>query len=392
MDDRSRYIVELVAEEQQFAAGTKKAVADLNKVGDAAARLDRSRLASLKAQAAAEERLKRFNRLSDTQKLVVLEERRLNLARQLAYAEARGSGRQASIIRNRMAGLDEIAAGIGANAGAGTGRGGRGGKRGLAAYGARGLIQGLSTAGGMGLGEVAEVSAMAAAVYAIGRTIVSVFTEAYERSEAVKKQVEENRKSLMPSEGATEQLATLVGMLSMAWDGFKKVLAEVLAFLVSGLQGVGGAMAVVWGKTAKAVGLRKFGQRLEDTGETMFANIYGNTPKLPKWLGGYGGLGGMFQSGAVAGDAKVKKEEEERKKERARERLALLKSEASGIGSFFGSAGGQQGLASAGLFVAGGQQGLNARLLSIQGEMLAEIRAEVRATQAVERAVKETGV
>ncbi len=412
MEDRSRYIVELVAEEQQFGAGTKKAQDDLRKLGAEAAKLDRARLNSLKAQAAAEERLRRFNRLSETQKLVVLEERRLNLAKQLAYAEERGSSRQAAIIRNRLSGIDAMAAGIGAGGGS-AGRGGRERKSGspvMRMAGAGMASLGLGGLGGqdMGAGGLGGVVAM---VMAIGRTIHAVFSEAYERSQAAQAAVEERKKLMEVSEGATEGLASLGVAIATLWAGVKKVLGEIWGATANVAQGAIGLGASALGNAAKGVGLTKAGEWLSSHGERMSWESVGNRPK---WLGGMGGVDA--QAGAMADKRRAeldsdtakrkekaadKSEKEADKARRDRERAEVtrfrgalqdraqgLRSDISGVNSMFSTL---RSGSSSGMYVAAGERDLNAKLLTIQSRMLDELKREVSATNRLIEAVRENG-
>jgi hypothetical protein len=387
MEDRSRYIVELVAEEQQFAAGTKKAQDDLRKLGAEAAKLDRSRLQSLKAQAAAEDRLRRFNRLSDTQKLVVLEERRVNLAKQLAYAQERGAARQAAIIRNRMSGIDAMAAGVGANTGVRGGRtsGGRGSAGGspiMRMAGAGMTAVGLGGLGGMD-GMAGPLGGTIVAIMAIGRTIHAIFAEAFERSQAAQAALAERKKLLEVSEGATEGLASVGVALGTLWAITKKILGEIWGAAANVGQGAVGLGASIAGNVARGLGMTKVGNWLGAQGERMAGESVGNRPK---WLGGLGGVDA--QAGAVA-DAK-RAELDAKKKTATEPRVRAASNPAlpsfGGLGSF-GSTG-----SSSGMYVVAGERGLNAKILTIQADMLRTMRDEVRATRAVETAVRENGV
>lgn len=409
-EDRSRYIVELVAEEQQFAAGTKKAVADLNKVGEAAAKLDRTRVASLKAQAAAEERMKRFNRLSDTQKLVVLEERRVNLAKQLAYAEGRGNARQAGIIRGRLAGIDEMAAGVGAGARAG-GRGIRGDSPVARLAGA-----GLTSLGLSGLGGVAgPLGAAMVAIVAIGRTINAVFSEAFERSKTAQAALDANKKVLEVSEGATEGLASVGVALGTLWAGIKKILGEIWGATANLGQGAVGMGASALGSAAKGVGLTSVGNWLSGHGERMMGESVGNRPE---WMGGLGGVGaqGGAQADAKRAEldaAKIKKDkkeeislakEEAKEKERVRkeelrlaasrqrdaanEKIQALKADMSSVSGLFGN---MRSGANSGMYAVAGQVGMDQKMFNVQRQMLEELRAEVRETKRLSEVIRESG-
>ena len=370
-EDRSTYITELVCESTQFAAGTKKAVAELQKVGAAADKLDRSRLNSLKAQEAAEQRMKRFNRLSDTQKLVVLEEKRLRLASLVARAEERGAHARAATLRAGIAGIDARASMVGVNSD----------RSGSKSGGPSIVTAGLK---GAGLGQVGSMGALGI-VYAIVRTIVSLFTDALEASAATKKQVASAKEALKVSEGATEALAGIAGGFAVLIAGIKKGLAELIGIPLNLAQGAVGMFEEIAGAGLKKLGLKTLGQSLQDRGSATVAESIANRSKA------LGGLGGSGQSELAVKEEALKKAQAERAKERQSESLTRLKAEESGITSMFGGMAKNSG-GSAGMYAVAGGQAMNAKLVTIQSQMLAEIRSQIRAVKAVETAVKENGV
>lgn len=226
------------------------------------------------------------------------------------------------------------------------------------------------------------------AIMAIGRTIHAIFAEAFERSQAAQAALSERKKLLEVSEGATEGLASVGVALGTLWAITKKILGEIWGATANVGQGAVGMVVSALGNAAKGAGLNKAGDWMREHGGRMIGESVGNRPKWP-WLGPFGGLGGV---GAQAGaEADKKRAELEAKKKAATEpRVRAASTPApptlGGLGSF-GSAG-----SSSGMYVVAGERGLNAKLLSIQADMLRTMRDEVRATRAVETAVRENGV
>lgn len=301
------YEIEFVSKTDNMTAGSRKVVADLDKVTEATKR----------AAQAVDGLVKKFEKLAAPQQLQALAAKRKELENIYAATVASSDPKRASKLRALRGAFDTIdsrsailsaSTGISAPRGAsGSGSGGSpyygmaGGFRSGAAEG--GLVGGLvgGIVGGITMGLVH-------AIVRVVKAAVDIPFKARDMTASAKAEEETIRKVFEWSEGARENVSMLANMWTAFTSLLSKTVTEASSLLIVATKTVTGLAEMNVGKLLG----RGLGGALANRGETLLQQAIATAPT---WLGGLGGTGesGVIEAESMLAKAQNKRKEKDQK-------------------------------------------------------------------------------